>query len=163
MREDTCYFCHHPLGPTYTLHWGNRCHVECVPADVKDRHIAALEAENARLKQLLGDAKQALTNEQVAHGNTIRQRTEASAAVKVKPLDWKDGRNCECSAETVVGLYEVGFDDGWWAQLEGGATWDWEPDRDPRSYEGPDAAKAAAQADYERRILSALQAAGVKR
>lgn len=77
--------------------------------------------------------------------------------VKVKPLEWVDGRNCECSAETVVGMYEVGFDDGWWAQLEGGVTWDWEPDQDPRSYEGPGAAKAAAQADFDRRILSALE------
>ncbi len=80
-----------------------------------------------------------------------------SGAVKVKPLEWKDERNCECSAETVIGTYEVGFDDGWWAQLEGGVKWDWNPPYDPRSYEGPSAAKAAAQADYERRILAALE------
>ncbi len=82
-----------------------------------------------------------------------------SGAVKVKALEWKDERNCECSAETVIGTYEVGFDDGWWAQLEGGVKWDWNPPYDPRSYEGPSAAKAAAQADYERRILAALEPA----
>ncbi len=102
--------------------------------------------------------------EQVLSILTIAEQAEPapaarSGAVKVKPLEWKDERNCECSAETVIGTYEVGFDDGWWAQLEGGVKWDWNPPYDPRSYEGPSAAKAAAQADYERRILAALEPA----
>ena len=81
----------------------------------------------------------------------------AARGVRVKALEWKQGRHGEWSAKSVLGLYEVGFDDGWWAQLEGGVVWDWQPENDPRSYCGPEAGMLACKADYEARILAALE------
>ena len=49
-------------------------------------------------------------------------------------------------AQSPYGEYSVGFDDGWWGQLIGNMPWEWEPDCDPRTYDGPDEAQAAAQA-----------------
>lgn len=75
--------------------------------------------------------------------------------VKVKSLEWTE----QCGvweAKCPVGEYTVGFDDGWWAELSGPESWDWEPSRDRRSYCGPLAGMSAAQADYETRILAAL-------
>lgn len=82
-----------------------------------------------------------------------------SGAVKVKPLEWAESTHGIFIAKTPVGAYEVGFDDGWWAQLDSASTWEWEPENDPRSYDGPFAAKDAAQADFESRILAALEPA----
>jgi len=76
---------------------------------------------------------------------------------RVRKLEWKEGGFGDFTAETIAGTYEVGFDDGWWAQLRDGMGWEWVPEQDPRSYHGPYAAQAAAQADYEQRILSALE------
>lgn len=80
--------------------------------------------------------------------------------VTVKPLEWEEATNIEdhsaWRAETIVGTYEVGFDDGWYSWLNDGA-WEWQPENDCRTYYGPSAGQAAAQIDYERRILSAIE------
>lgn len=76
---------------------------------------------------------------------------------RVKPLVWEESINI-WTAKTILGEYIVGFDDGWWCgcELSGPVYWDWDPPEDRRSYYGPFAFIAAAQADYEARILSAL-------
>ena len=77
--------------------------------------------------------------------------------VAVKPLEWEHVTLTQTwQAKSIFGEYAVGFDDGWWAQLGGYANWEWNAPDDPRSYHGPDAAKAAAQTDYDARILSAI-------
>ena len=75
--------------------------------------------------------------------------------VRVKPLVWKEYPSL-WRAETALGVYSVGFEDGWWAQLEGVEFWDWQPEEDPRSYSGPEAGMLACKADYEARICAAL-------
>lgn len=94
------------------------------------------------------------------HDDCWSRAVDAIAALpgvmpKVRPLVWVE-RNGVWYAGTIIGEYSVGFDDGWWCELSGPAHWDWEPSEDRRSYCGPSAAKAAAQADYEARILAAL-------
>lgn len=81
-------------------------------------------------------------------------------AVKVKPLEWDNiGRCVGWSADredthlhtaTALGrFYEVALGkDGWWAK--------WRGDYRARELPTPEAAKAAAQADYESRIFAAL-------
>ena len=81
-----------------------------------------------------------------------------AAALRVKPLQWKEYPNQgNWRADTPVGEYSVGFDDGWWAQLEGVEFWDWQTPEDPRSYSGPEAGMRACKADYEARILATLE------
>mgnify|MGYP001104097693 CR=1 FL=1 len=83
----------------------------------------------------------------------------APAGVKVKPLFWRepDKRSNGCwTADCILGTFSVGFDDGWHASLED-SHWEWEPENDPRSYEGPSAAQAACQALLDFRIRSSLQ------
>jgi len=83
------------------------------------------------------------------------------AAPKVKTLVWEGptrATNGTWVAKTIIGNYCVGNDDGWHATLYDGIDkWEWEPEEHPKSYKGPHAAKAAAQADYERRILAAIE------
>lgn len=78
------------------------------------------------------------------------------ALVRVKPLEWRAANHGVYFAKTVVGIYSVGFDDGWWAGLSGNPRWDWTPEQDPRSFSGPLVAQAACQAHFEHRILSTL-------
>lgn len=81
-----------------------------------------------------------------------------AAVLRVKPLQWKEYPNQgNWRADTPVGEYSVGFDDGWWAQLEGVEFWNWETPEDPRSYSGPEAGMNACKADYETRILATLE------
>jgi hypothetical protein len=64
-----------------------------------------------------------------------------------KPLEWDYVSNTQTwQAKSGLGEYSVGFDDGWWGELIGNIQWEWEPDCDPRTYYGPDAAQSAAQA-----------------
>ena len=78
--------------------------------------------------------------------------------VRVKPLEWKEyPEQGFWRADTAIGEYSIGFDDGWWAQLEGVEFWEWEPPEDPRCYLGPEAGMNACRADYEARILAALE------
>lgn len=90
--------------------------------------------------------------------------TEAiSTTPEVKALQWKEPspRTNGCwVAESAIGNFSVGFDDGWHACLEDGLSWDWEPEDDPRSYGGPYAAQAACQQHLSSVILSALLTAG---
>jgi len=77
---------------------------------------------------------------------------------KVRVLEWEHiSKTDTWQAESAFGEYAVGFDDGWWAQLDGPIYWDWEPPEDPRSYLGPEAAKAAAEADHRARVLAMLE------
>jgi hypothetical protein len=79
--------------------------------------------------------------------------------VKIKPLVWRepDKLSNGCwTADCILGTFSVAFDDGWHACLEDGALWEWEPENDPRSYEGPFAAQAACQALLDSRIRAAL-------
>lgn len=80
-------------------------------------------------------------------------------AVRVKPLIWSEpskANNGCWTAESIFGTFSVGFDDGWHASIDDGLRWEWEPENDPRSYEGPSTAQAACQAFLDSRILSAL-------
>jgi len=86
---------------------------------------------------------------------------QPSEPVEVKPLEWVEAEYIDDHvawyAQSIVGRYEVGFDDGWYATLDD-YKWEWQPENDCRTYLGPSSAQQAAQADYERRILSALTA-----
>jgi len=67
--------------------------------------------------------------------------------VRVKPLEWRHFDNGNAWANTEVGLAYYVYPDGSWSYRNGN------PQPGGTSI---DAAKAAAQADYEARILSAL-------
>jgi hypothetical protein len=79
----------------------------------------------------------------------ISWNTVAAAVLDLcgpEPLDWDYVSNTHTwQAQSPYGEYSVGFDDGWWGQLIGNIPWEWEPDCDPRTYDGPAAAQAAAQ------------------
>ena len=83
---------------------------------------------------------------------------------KVKPLVWlpsPDGMSDSFSAKVSFGAYFVRFDDetnAWFASLEIG-EFDDPLILDPSDVATSEAAKAAAQRDYEARILSALEPA----
>lgn len=95
----------------------------------------------------------------LAECNAVIFAAEAAEAIaampavtpKVRPLVWAERNGVWC-AETIIGEYSVGFDDGWWCELIGPAYWDWEPSEDRRSYCGPSAAMAAAQAHFDAAI-----------
>lgn len=75
----------------------------------------------------------------------------------VRPLEWDYiSHTGTWQAKSLIGEYSVGFDDGWWGQLEGPIGWEWDAPMDPRSYSGPSEAQFAAQADHEARILSVI-------
>lgn len=89
------------------------------------------------------------------------ERERANLAPTVKPLEWEKTRYDLWEAKSSTGEYCVGFDDYWWAELNDGMGWEWVPDVDPRSFDGPYAAMQAAQTEHERRILSDLTTAPV--
>jgi hypothetical protein len=60
-----------------------------------------------------------------------------------------------CS-QSALGLYECGFDDGWWATLDGYGYWEWEPEEDPRSYSTEFAAQDAANTHHRAAIMAAF-------
>ncbi|MEQ1938589.1 hypothetical protein ABMA46_10065 [Mesorhizobium sp. CN5-321] len=66
-------------------------------------------------------------------------------AVAVKPLEWYDPGNRIEYADTLLGSYKINASGSWW--LDNGAM---------EHCGSREAAKAAAQADYERRILSTI-------
>ena len=82
-----------------------------------------------------------------------------SSAVRVNPLVWRQNAHGIWYADSILGEYSVGFDDGWWAQADGRDPWEWEPAEDPRRYSGPSAGMAACEAHYQARILSAFDTA----
>ena len=59
-------------------------------------------------------------------------------------------------SQSALGLYECGFDDGWWAALDGYQYWEWEPEEDPRSYSTEFAAQAAANTHHRATIMAAF-------
>ena len=75
---------------------------------------------------------------------------------RVKPLVWSGSESdCYMQATTIIGQHCIGvMNDGWYAEFEAHS------ERKPFSlgwyYKTAEAAKAAAQADYEARILAAL-------
>ncbi|MAK86551.1 MAG: hypothetical protein CMK96_06335 [Pseudomonas sp.] len=81
------------------------------------------------------------------------------AAPKVKPLVWKDSRFSSSpreTASTLVGCYEAML---WSSGQYGGSVPSEDEDESWREFDGcgsMEEAKAVCQADYERRILSAL-------
>lgn len=91
----------------------------------------------------------------------IALRARADLPPKVKPLEWEPDQkfpNSLQSAHASFGVYYAQWDDevkAYYASLEFG-----EHEQpvliDPLDVETLEAAKAAAQADYDRRILSAL-------
>jgi hypothetical protein len=80
--------------------------------------------------------------------------------VRVKPLEWRDAKISDkwqrWTSDTLFGQYEV------LEYSDGGFGWNvsfHDADIEALQYsaEGIDAAKAAAQADYERRVIAALR------
>lgn len=81
----------------------------------------------------------------------------AARGLRVNPLVWVEDRHSVHYAKCMFGEYSVGFDDGWWAQLEGPNFWEWDAPECPRSYSGPFAAKAAAEADHVARVGAMIE------
>ena len=90
---------------------------------------------------------------------TPEQRTNLKAAAVVKPLEWKEARFSDewerFTAETIIGRYEVlkWSDGGYGGSIPGASV-----EEQGREFNAPSMleAKAVAQADYERRILSVI-------
>lgn len=98
-------------------------------------------------------------------GARAMQDAMAGREVRVKALEWNEPSeitNGCWSARCELGKFSVAFDDGWHAELNDGRDWEWEPEMDPRSYEGPYAAQRACQAYRSALILSALEPAGAQ-
>ncbi len=81
--------------------------------------------------------------------------------VEVRKLEWRNGYSPSGSwygyqADTDFGLYEVGFEDGVWAGID--MKWEWEPELDRKhpTYRDLEAAKAACQSDFARRISECI-------
>lgn len=82
----------------------------------------------------------------------------------VKPLVWQEPSretNGSWTAKCLLGTFSVAFDDGWHAELEDGLRWEWEPEQDPRSYNGPFEAQRACREFYETSIRTTLGSSGV--
>jgi hypothetical protein len=75
----------------------------------------------------------------------VRERLTAAGLV-VRPLEWRSRDLESASARTIVGTY-VAVENEWWLRESASLA------NEAASF---DAAKAAAQADYEQRILFAL-------
>lgn len=79
---------------------------------------------------------------------------EPPAGVAVKELEWFEHDENIWRADSIIGEFEVGFDDDdWYATLDG-FKWEWRPDS--HSDQGPSAGKAACKGYLETRIRSAL-------
>jgi len=115
--------------------------------------LARLEADNASLRSRLEEVEGARDRER-------RRATDAEyMAVAVKPLEWEEkGRSGDYFAKTVVGRYEVGLvHTKFVTMLRAVDSVDAD---DFKLFDGGglEAAKAAAEADYEKTIRSALVA-----
>jgi len=98
----------------------------------------------------------------------IERETDAIMAllpqVWVKELEWEtgycpNGRPFGHVAKTIVGTFQVGFEDGAWACLDDGpVSWEWEPKLDCRHYEYQDLTvpRRACEVKYAEIITSAL-------
>lgn len=149
---DACYFCQRPLGSVFTYHWGNPCHSECVPMDEKDRRIAALRAELEKVKRERDDYKRKW-EQACAMGKVQAEAAERLAGARVKPLEWDEAIHGGWVALGAAGVYHVHVGH----RNETRFYFFTNPfDHEPNEFCSEEKAKAAAQADYERRILSAL-------
>ena len=83
----------------------------------------------------------------MAGAEELARRADLPAPVRVKPLVW-EGPAWKKLAQTPWGRYAVSKAIGAW-------YWSWNGDMTPAQDEA--AAKAAAQADYEARILAELE------
>jgi len=87
-----------------------------------------------------------------------RERAGEARPVAVKALEWIAEGDASFAAKSLAGSYVIGKDE------KGGKGWQWGFVGDARDwtisefFDTSDEAKAAAQADYERRILSCLDA-----
>lgn len=118
----------------------------CESEETSDEHEAALT--------LLGDILERTRATLTAALSTA----PAPEMVRVKPLEWQEpskATNHCWVAETQFGTYSAVNEDGWHVGFEPGRYWDWDGDR---ILDTERTAKAAAQADYEQRIRSALSA-----
>jgi hypothetical protein len=103
-----------------------------------------------KLAHEIGDAIDATPETATATQACIAAAAAVLDLVGPRPLVWDYVSNTiTWQAKSGLGEYSVGFDDGWWGELIGNIQWEWEPDCDPRTYYGPDAAQAAAQAHHE--------------
>ena len=122
-----------------------------VPEDVKRlAENAALTWPLSSREAVYDDIVQALLTDRQA-----REEARDGGGWRVKTLDWEDG-----FASTVFGGYATDQnDDGTWF-----FSWTVYPygDRDDRAFATEDEAKAAAQADYEARIRSAIEPSPVE-
>lgn len=91
----------------------------------------------------------------IARAIQAAEERGAARAIVVKPLEWN--KNFESKtlswSETIIGIYSV------WSPYGAEGEWYWELTRKTYSYpavNSEDEAKAAAQADHEARIRSAL-------
>lgn len=145
--------------------WGRKTRSLAAERDALAAQLAEAQAEVKachKENHLKADFIEATMNDCAAQDQTIHElKAEItrlqSGAVEVKPLEWAEaGREFE--ALCVCGDYWVSFDDEtghWYASLE---THDPDPIIvDPGDVPNINDAQAAAQADYERRILSAIE------
>lgn len=117
------------------------------------------EAEVERLMRLMNSKDAALerASSTASYLGKELDRAEASAAVNVKALEWKQRND-------IPGLHSALGCDGWLRNIRRNKQGRFEYEGDPATtsynetkfFNTLNEAKAAAQADYERRILSAL-------
>lgn len=105
-----------------------------------------------------------LAQEAISEIERLRSEVKALSApripdVHVKPMAWDKANSGKPEASTVVGIYRIvqAWSGGWAVTIKN----DMLRDTDGRmNFATLDTAKAAAQADYERRILSAIASDG---
>jgi len=120
----------------------------------KEAQLAELAAENERLRRELSATIAERKRAQEACQQIANRLVASTGAVKVKPLNWRVfcSRSGNSTAETCIGEYVVQHEhDLWMVYLP------YEDTRHGKGFDTRSEAKAAAQADYERRILSTLE------
>jgi hypothetical protein len=86
----------------------------------------------------------------------LQEYVRADLKPKVKQLEWQLRKSGVYEAKTIAGVYEVwpGMQSANWYWRN---KWDFTEGQSPGCENDGDEAKAAAQADYERRIWEALE------
>lgn len=115
-----------------------------------EQENAVADAEADQNPQLAVDAVGEFALSEVSSILTELQSLRAQGGVRVKPLEWDNNGVPHTKAVSAVGLYTINVTSGHRYQLNRNYT-------TPGSFfDTIEQAKAAAQADYERRILSTL-------
>lgn len=145
----------------FGVHYEQRPVEVCIEgAEAIDRLATALVAKDAELaaahKLACANAQDAADESERAARAEAAERAlaERAGGVKVKPLEWNHGYASVMFGGGYLVTYYAGMEEP--AKLETRGWWDGEPNG---YFKTVDEAKAAAQADYERRILSALEPA----